>query len=285
MSPIPEPISQLAAQAASQTASKSVASFSELVTLKIFGGALARARAQSDIEYNKEMARWEQLEKPLWLQAEALKMERQYTNQGNVLLKASSMVTNENKMSSDNDVFWGLLEHAKEISSEEVQDIIAKIIAGEYNKPGTYSMSTLQILKSLGKKELEDFEKFGSLLVGGNQFQKTFFDHGEPQSSVRKSQGFNYSVFIELQNLGLIQPNDVSFRASLKKDSNLRVDYFNENLFFKIKTDQEGYSLPSVYLLSQAGQEIMTHLNPVPCPEFLEWLKQSFNKSVFESAE
>ena len=59
-------------------------------------------------------------------------------------MTAAALITSsENKISDENDVFWGFLEHSKEISNEEMQRLIAKIIAGEYNSPGTYSMSAL----------------------------------------------------------------------------------------------------------------------------------------------
>jgi len=65
----------------------------------------------------------------------------------------------------DNDFFRNTVEHAKTISNEEVQELIAKIIAGEYNNPGSYSMSTLNCIKMLGKKEIELLERMGSLII------------------------------------------------------------------------------------------------------------------------
>ena len=142
----------------SEASSKSVISFSELIALKFFGKSIARLKAESVVEADKVTSRWEEIEKPMWLQAEAVKMNRQYNNLGNVLQKTSKYITAaEHAVPDDNDLFWGLLEHAKEITSDEMQDLIAKIIAGEYNSPNTYSMSTLQVLKSLGKNELREF--------------------------------------------------------------------------------------------------------------------------------
>ncbi len=48
-----------------------------------------------------------------------------------------------NDIKMDNDFFWNTIEHSKTVSNEDMQELIAKIIAGEYNEPGTYSMSTL----------------------------------------------------------------------------------------------------------------------------------------------
>ena len=43
----------------------------------------------------------------------------------------------------DNDFFWNTIEYAKTISNEEMQELVAKIIAGEYNEPGTYSIELM----------------------------------------------------------------------------------------------------------------------------------------------
>lgn len=68
-----------------------------------------------------------------------------------------------------------MLEHAKDISNDEIQELIAKIIAGEYNSPGTYSMSTLHTIKMLGKNELMLFERICSLLIDEDKIPAEIF--------------------------------------------------------------------------------------------------------------
>ena len=75
----------------------------------------------------------------------------------------------------DNDFFWNTLEHAKSVSNEEMQELIAKIIAGEYNSPGSYSMNTLQTIKILGKNELEIFERISSALINVDRIPSKIF--------------------------------------------------------------------------------------------------------------
>lgn len=162
MTYLPQPIIDLGKTALSKVADK----FIDFVITKSTGKSIKVFQAEGDIEADKIKTRWELLEKPFWLQAEAAKMNRQYYNFGNTLSKSTPLITSaENKITDDNDVFWGLLEHSKEISNDEIQELIAKIIAGEYNSPGTYSMSTLHTIKMLGKEELKLFERICSLLI------------------------------------------------------------------------------------------------------------------------
>lgn len=267
----------------SQTASKPVASFSELVALKFFGKSISRLKAEADVEKDKVLSRWEEIEKPLWFQAETLKMNREYENFGNVLKEASQYITTEkSSISNDNDLFWGLLEYAKEITNKEVQEVIAKIIAGEYNAPGTYSMSTLQILKSLGKKDLEKFSFFASFYLTGQGFLRDLFHIKEKTSALRTKLGINYADFLELQNLGLIQSGGYVISVNLKKDSVFALGYCGENLIFKATKDFEKWSFPECYELTNAGKEILKHLQIKNNSEFKEYLKEFFKENGFE---
>jgi len=267
----------------SEASSKSVISFSELIALKFFGKSIARLKAESVVEADKVTSRWEEIEKPMWLQAEAVKMNRQYNNLGNVLQKTSKYITAaEHAVSDDNDLFWGLLEHAKEITSDEMQDLIAKIIAGEYNSPNTYSMSTLQVLKSLGKNELREFEKLGSFMVDNSVFLVDFFSTEKSQSEVRQKLAINYTTFVELQNLGLIQSSSHSYLVHLKKDNIVEVQYFDHKIECKSKLDQENYRVPNRHALTKAGREILQHLNPQFSQVFFDWLHSFCSSAAFE---
>jgi hypothetical protein len=270
----------------SQTASKPIASFSELIALKFFGKSISKLKAEAEVEGDKVLSRWEEVEKPLWLQAEAVKMNRQYENFGNTLKEASKYITAENiTISNDNDLFWGLLEHSKEITNKDVQELIAKIIAGEYNAPGSYSMSTLQILKSLGKKDLEKFSFFASFYLPRHGFFKDFFDMQEESLSVRTKLGINYADFLELQNLGLIQAGDYTISVSLKKDSIFALDYYGEQIKFKATKDFDKWNFPTCYELTKAGKEILQHLDILKSSDFSNWLKESFKVKEFEIIE
>src|SRR3990167_9634683 len=205
MADIPKPIKYLGKATFSKAADK----FVDFVIKKYTGKSIKAFEAEGDIEADKIKTRWELLEKPFWLQAEAAKMNRQYSNLGNVLKKSASLITNpESKVENDNDVFWGLAEHSKEISNEQMQDLISKIIAGEYNKPGAYSMNTLQRLKSLGEKELRLFEQVCGLLLNGGQLPKKLFTGDDNVKELMKELGLDFGNLQTLQSLGLFLPKD-----------------------------------------------------------------------------
>lgn len=274
---IPKPIVDLA----TQTASKPIACFSEFISLKLFGKSIAKLKAEAENEYDKTRQQGEierKAQEPFIVQIETAKAYRQYSNLGNTLMKARPLITaNENKVADDNDVFWGLLEHSKEISNDEMQELIAKIIAGEYNVPGTYSMSTLQIIKMLGKSELELFEKIGSLLVNDSRLPWELFTGRDNAKDLMEKVEVDFGRLQALQSLGLFLPNEMSNTITNTEKENLLIKYFDKKLIFSPENDNYAKAkLPNFYGLSTVGEQILKHLNPKYVEEYYAWLKENY---------
>lgn len=192
--------------------------------------------------------------------------------------------TNDIKM--DNDFFWNTIEHAKTVSSDEVQELVAKIIAGEYNKPGTYSMSTLQTLKMLGKNELELFERMCSLCVNDNEIPKTVFLLPETLRPIMDSLGIDFSSLQALQTLGLFLPNDMSHSIGNPEKKNYTLKYFNRNIRFE-PTHETNFKIeiPGYFGLSITGKQIIKHLNPKFIDDYFMWLKGEYKISNYKVIE
>ena len=276
---IPKPIADLGKATFSKAANK----FVDFLIKKHTGKSVKVFEAEGDIEADKVKSKWEELEKPLWLQAEALKMGRQYSNFGNVLQKASKYITTEeNNITDDNDLFWGLTEHAKEITNGEMQNLIAKIIASEYNSPGTYSMSTLQILKSLGKIELEKLSFLASFYLPDHGFLQDFFGMSKEALDVRAKLGVNYSDFLELQNLGIIQTGTYTVSINAETDNLFKLNLYTKNRVLKATKDFKDWNFPSCYKFTVAGKQILQHLDVKHSDIFEEWLIKYFKEKGFE---
>lgn len=264
---------------ATQTASKPIASFSEFISLKLFGKSIAKLKAEAENEYNKTKQQGEietMSQKPFIVQIETAKAYRQYSNLGSTLIKATPLITAiENKVEDDNDVFWGFLEHSKEISNEEMQELIAKIIAGEYNNPGTYLMSTLHTVKMLGKNELKMFENVCSFLINESQIPQGLFSF--PAQDFMLEFQVNFGGFQTLQSLGLFLPNFmIRIRQGLENED-FKLTYFDKNILFVPKSGNfMKIKLPRFYKLSAVGQQILNHLNPQYNEKYFTWLRDNY---------
>ena len=283
---IPKPIVDLASQASS----KPVASFSELISLKLFGKSIAKLKAEAENEYEKTKQQGEierKTQEPFIVQIEAAKAYRQYSNLGNTLKKAIPfVVATENKVADDNDVFWGLLEHSKEISNDEMQELIAKIISGEYNAPGTYSMSALQTIKMLGKNELELFEKVCGFLIDKDQIPKEIFALGVDVKGFMKSIGIDFGSLQTLQSLGLFLPNEMTRAIENPEKKIFQLTYFDRKMIFMPENDNySSIEVPSFFSLSMVGKQIVRHLNPKYVDAYYYWLRKHYKIANYKLNE
>lgn len=281
--PMPPGLKDLAKAGLTKVADK----FVDFVITKYTGKSIKVFEAEGDIEADKVKTKWEALEKPFWLQAEAEKMNRQYSNFGNTLLKASPLITStENKIEDDNDFFWGLVEHSKEISNAEMQELIAKIIAGEYNAPGAYSMSTLQVVKMLDKNSLELFEKICSLLINEYTLPHILFSGKYNSESFMKSNEIDFKKLQALQSIGLFLPNQMSHIIDNPENKNYGVQYFDKMLIYSPENEGETkVQPPDFYGLSPVGEQILTHLSPTYIEDYYLWLKTNYKIRRYKLVE
>lgn len=268
--PIPSTVSKVI----SDVSSKPLASFGELISLWLFGKSIGKFEAQKQIANEKEFVKWE-AEKPWFQKAQEQKFVREYSNLGSVLVQAQPLLNSDlNNIENDNDLFYGLLEYAKDITNSEMQDLLSKIIAGEYNNPETYSMSTLHTLKSIDSKILRNFEGVLSIaLVDIGIFKDSFSDTSDIQTL-----GFSYTAFLELQDIGLISTNESKITTQ-----QIVVDlYSGKKVYFipKNETDKN-IILPDCYFLTNPGKEIARHLKVIENNNYSEWLKTKYKNRNF----
>lgn len=222
---------------------------------------------------------------------ESMKVEREkrdFFNFSKVLLEFSNLIKirPKEKIKDDNDFFWNTIEYSKDVSNEEMQTLIAKIIAGEYNVPGTYSMSTLQTIKMLGKNELELFEKICGLLIYENQIPRELFRLPDSAKDLMQELGIDFGSLQLLQSLGLFLPNEMMTLVQNPKKDNFKFEYFSRSLLFIPENGKYSkIDLPSSYGLSAVGGQILKHLNPKYNEKYFIWLRDNYKIPNYKITE
>lgn len=191
-----------------------------------------------------------------------------------------------NDIKMDNDFFWNTIEHAKTISNKDMQELVAKIIAGEYNQPGTYSMSTLHILKMLGKQELELFETICSLCINSKQIPSQIFSLINSIKPLLNSLGINFGSLQTLLNLGLFFPSEMFQSIENPGKKIFSINYLGTEIRFK-PTHETNFKidLPAFYSLSNSGKEILKHINPKFNNEYYIWLMANYKIPNYDLTE
>ena len=88
-----------------------------------------------------------------------------------------------------------------------MQELIAKIIAGEYNSPGTYSMFTLQVVKMLGKRAI--FERICYLLIDNECLLENYL-LGVNVEEFTQDIGIDFGSLANTTKSRLFLPNDMT---------------------------------------------------------------------------
>lgn len=102
----------------------------------------------------------------------------------------------------DFDWFVRFYESVGNVSNEQMQEIWAKILSGEINHPGSYSLRAIEILKNLSQRDAQLFGKICSFSIcSGEHIFIPFYESYLDECKIA------YSEIMRLDELGLINSN------------------------------------------------------------------------------
>lgn len=87
-------------------------------------------------------------------------------------------------------------ECAAQVSSEELQGLWGKVLAGEVKSPGRFSLRTLEFLRNLSQGEAKAIERITPFVLGGIVFRGP--------ESVLEAEGVKFSDLLAMQELGVL---------------------------------------------------------------------------------
>ena len=139
----------------------------------------------------------------------------------------------EGEKSYNFDWFVRFYEAVGNISDEQMQSIWAKILAGEINKPNTYSLRTVEILKNLSQQEAELFGKICSHCICMGQ--QLFLPHYD---SYLEKCHITFGEVLYLSELGLIS-SDSMIVLKMPIDMTPRILFVNRDLLITVSATDE----------------------------------------------
>ncbi len=219
----------------------------------IFGAYKEKQRAKSNFlaEINNRMD-LSNIDK-LAITSNYKKILREYENQNDIVNKALELLNkpvNEYRIDSiDNTWIMNFMDYIKNICDEELKIIWSKILAGELEKPGKYSLRTLEEVKKISKKDAELFSKLAGFIM---KSESTYFILKD--NEVLKEYGISYEDIILLDEIGFIKDD----AKTINYVSNQAQIIYND-LFVFIVGKNEKLSL-NIYKLTEVGEEVFSLL-------------------------
>ena len=140
------------------------------------------------------------------------------------------------------------------MSSEELQTLWGRALAGEIKSPGSCSLRTLEFLKNLSHKEALQIAKVAPFVIDHHMIFR-----GNQQ--ILDSEGITFSFLLELQDLGVISGVDAvglnvqTTSRTTEKFEKLLIAY-NRVLIVTHKDASQKLEI-EVYKLTSLGQQIL----------------------------
>lgn len=175
---------------------------------------------------------------------------------------------------------------ASQRSNEDVQRLLAKILAGEIRQPGTFSPLTLHILSTLTPAVAKSFEALCNLSLTWEQTKDlSFVPYGPFPEFIHKGLpefGVSFGQLLNMQNYGLLAPKlDTEFKEE-SPISEVTLEIGGKQLQLKSKTgDPVKISLRATPL-SIPGAELRGIISLEAPPTYMQKQIEYFNKMGFD---
>ncbi len=180
--------------------------------------------------------------------------QRRQGNMRAIVACAIDEAGNGDAPSQDVDDDWTarFFDHAKDVSNEDMQNLWAKVLAGEVRRPGRFSLRTLDILKNLSPDEARHFADLAAFVFAE---QIVFHEIGTSRHSALP----NIERMLLLKDCGLLS-SDVAFSPDLKPGNLHHFRFRDLALTIRSTLDQRFNWAASA--LSAAGLELLTLVDP-----------------------
>jgi hypothetical protein len=155
------------------------------------------------------------------------------------------------KADVDNDWMNVFSQYAENASSERLQEIWGRVLAGEIRRPNSYSLKTLRFLSELDLSVAKIFEEHAESIIGGDF---TIAD--------RNLSGAPFSALLELQEFGLITGVGQGLTKTFSRN-NLVILAYQRNGFLFLRGAGQGKVVFPANVLTRVGIEVSSILNPV----------------------
>jgi hypothetical protein len=142
-------------------------------------------------------------------------------------------------------------KHAENASSERLQDMWSRVLAGEIRKPGTFSLKTLSFISELDQRIASTFEQYADAII-----QNDFIPQFDTIS------GKIFDDLMQLQEFGLISGVGGFPRKQFKLSrGTVHISYGSHHALQIDGAQQKTVEIPGLPL-TRVGREIYSLLNP-----------------------
>ena len=206
---------------------------------------------------------------------------RREINASKAILYAEEALSGDSQAPPDrsiaDDWLFTWRDYAGKVSTEDLQQLWGKVLAGEVKSPGSYSLRTLEFLKGLSKEEAEQISKLGSFVVEGRIVRSL--------KQYLEDQGISFGLLLAMQELGLLSGVEaIGLRTSYKStvaERFVRGLRSNGKILVVEHEDPNKVFMLEVYLLTAVGSQLLGLGSFPPNLDYLRFVGKEIVKQGF----
>jgi hypothetical protein len=155
------------------------------------------------------------------------------------------------------------------VSDQEMQSVWGRILAGEANRPGTFSKRTIELVNSLDKKDAHLFTTLCGFawVIGG----VTLLVY-DLEDTIYTNAGLQFEKLTHLESLGLIRFEALSGFERRRFMKSASVAYHGQGLRIEFPKEKDNRLTTGHALLTAAGQQLAPLCGSKPVDGFMEYV-------------
>ena len=155
----------------------------------------------------------------------------------------------------DDDWLFRWRDAASTVSSEELQTLWGRMIAGEIKSPGYFSLRTLDFVKNLSQKDALQIAKMLPFVIDGDVISGV-------DEKLLKSVGITFEFLLNLQYFGLVSGVEMgginkTLRSIEREKFERAITSYNRMLLVTHEDAGKEIKLNNVYKLTSLGQQVL----------------------------
>lgn len=191
---------------------------------------------------------------------------RRQRNVDSITLKAIDNLPPEaDAIAPDEDWIFDFFDRAQDISNDQMQELWARLLAGEFSQPGSFSTRTLSILKDMDQDDSELFAKLCSAIwIRGNALHCLVMDTTPEHLTLL---GLKFEHILHLSALGLLSHGGLTGYVSRFNQNPFSLRYHNDTYIITMPNDN--YRVPTgKVMLTPPGEELSRIVEAHPSIEY-----------------
>lgn len=204
---------------------------------------------------------------------------KKQSNMESITQKALNDLTDDAQPQNvDDDWITNFFDKCRLISDDEMQNLWAKVLAGEANVPGKYSKRTVNFLSSMDKSDAALFAKlcsFGWFIGDVTPLIYNIEDAPYVQN------GITFNALKHLDDIGLLTFETLTGYAKMRLPKRIRAFYYGRPVVVEFPNENNNQINTGKVILSKIGQELAPLTGSVPIDTFFDYVIEQWGRDGY----